>query len=167
MKKIRKYLPFDKKNEEDFIKITENIQIALNVIRNDPKIPATQNKLAKLANCSRKTLYNREGVIKELKLIKSERKFAKSKHTDNIIDFSRKDNDKTKEILIKKYEHQNALLFDKIQDLEEQVKELSDINIVLNEDKQVLLAENTELRSKLRKSKNTTYSSSNVVHIKQ
>lgn len=167
MKKIKKELPFDKRNQEDYLKITESIKSALDNIRGNPKIPATQDKLAKLAGCSRKTLHNREGVIKELKKIKLNRKFPKSAVVNNVVLFNKKENDKTKEELIKSYQCENALLFDKIQDLEETIKELSDLNRVLREDKEVLLTKNTEYRNELRKIKNRDNPHSNVVDIQK
>jgi hypothetical protein len=77
MRNELKRLPFDERNEQDFEDLTRRILDALALIRKDPSIPATQEKLAKLAECTRKTLHNRGWPITELKKIKEERKAGK------------------------------------------------------------------------------------------
>lgn len=171
MKKIRKTLPFDKKNEEDFLRISENIRNALDTISSNANLAATQNKLAKLAGCSRKTLYNRKWALEELRLIKVNRKSLKEKNTANVLSFNKTtekgdicNNDLLD--LIKTYKQQNGLLFDRIQDLEDLKDELERYNLVLEEENKTLKNDNKELRNELRLLKKSLNLSSNIIKIR-
>lgn len=64
---------FVQKNEEDFVDVTERINEALLQIASDPKIKATQTKLADLAGVHRNTISNREWPLERLASIKAER----------------------------------------------------------------------------------------------
>jgi chromosome segregation ATPase len=168
MPKNSKQFPFDERNEEDYQKISKNIDAALMKISLNISIPATQDKLATLSGCSRKTLYNRKWAIEALRKIKLERKSENnkiqikknpSKEEDTSIE-----NYKIKiDSLIKNYQSENGLLFDKIQDLEEQNKELISLNKVFAEDKESLIKENAQLRKELHKLQNKPESISNVI----
>ena len=83
-------------------------------------------ELAKIIGCSRKTLNNRDQPIKELKQIKTTRKTLKQEQVKKRDCY--KDQDKIKsneEILvlrIEKFQNENGHLFEKVQNLEEQLK---------------------------------------------
>ncbi|PKO40367.1 MAG: hypothetical protein CVU33_02490 [Betaproteobacteria bacterium HGW-Betaproteobacteria-6] len=62
------------KNEQEFVEVTRRIQDALARIESDPKLKASQDVLAKLANCSRGTLNNRKWPLDQLRKIKDARK---------------------------------------------------------------------------------------------
>jgi chromosome segregation ATPase len=70
------------KNEQEFIKVTRRIQEALARIKDDPKLKATQDVLAQLADCSRGTINNRKWPLDRLREIKTARKAAKQPITD-------------------------------------------------------------------------------------
>jgi DNA-binding Lrp family transcriptional regulator len=65
--------PYDERNEADFQAITKRLEEALTVLEEDSSIRATQESLAKLANCSRGTLSNRIFPLERLKEIKKQR----------------------------------------------------------------------------------------------
>jgi len=62
------------KNEQDFVDVTRRIQEALARIESNAKLKATQDVLAKLADCSRGTLNNRKWPLDQLRKIKDARK---------------------------------------------------------------------------------------------
>lgn len=64
------------KNEQEFVKMTDHIQLALVQIENDLKLKATQDVLARLSGCSRGTLNNRKWPLERLMEIKAARKAA-------------------------------------------------------------------------------------------
>ncbi|HWT03142.1 MAG TPA: hypothetical protein VN256_23020 [Pyrinomonadaceae bacterium] len=66
--------PYDEQNAADFREMTTKIDSALRTIEEDPKIPATEKELARLAGCSRGTLRYRAYPLQRLKNIKLERK---------------------------------------------------------------------------------------------
>lgn len=71
----------ERKNDEDFLEITKRIEQALGRIKDDPSLKASQDTLAKLANCSRGTLNNRRWPLEQLVQIKNARKATRSKGT--------------------------------------------------------------------------------------
>lgn len=138
------------KNENDYFQMTERINEALKTLRDDHRIPATQNTLATMSGCSRKTLHNRAWAIKELKEIKQARK---SKDVENITETSV--NLKTKaqireNLLIEENENlqeQNAILFNKLQESEYHLSQTLKLNSILE-------AENSYLRKNEKSFKN-------------
>ncbi len=71
-------LPFDEKNQQDFLDATGRIQAALETLKNDRRLKRTEVNLAKLAQCSRGTLRNRSWPIEALKQLKLEAKVPPS-----------------------------------------------------------------------------------------
>lgn len=63
-------LPYDERNARDYSLITQNIDDALEKLKENLNLPATEVVLAKLAGCSRGTLRNRVYPIEKLKEIK-------------------------------------------------------------------------------------------------
>lgn len=74
MKKQCHPLPFDERNRADFDAITRRLSTALETLRNDTRLKASESSLARLANCSRGTLRNRCWPLQKLKELKKERK---------------------------------------------------------------------------------------------
>lgn len=70
------------KNAQEFVEVTRRIQEALARIESDPKLKATQDALAQLADCSRGTLNNRRWPLERLREIKDARKAPKQPITD-------------------------------------------------------------------------------------
>lgn len=70
------------KNEQEFVEVTRRIQEALAQIESTPKLKATQDALAQLADCSRSTLNNRRWPLERLKEIKTARKIPKATKLD-------------------------------------------------------------------------------------
>jgi len=62
------------RNEQDFLDVTKRLQTALDKIRGDLRVKATQESLARLAKCSRGTLVNRKWPLEELRKVKDERR---------------------------------------------------------------------------------------------
>lgn len=71
--------PYDQRNQADYLEITRRIEAALELIRNDSTISATQKSLADLARCCRGTLHHRKVPLECLKEIKRKRALEKSK----------------------------------------------------------------------------------------
>lgn len=114
-----KALPFDERNQRDFDDMTARIRDALDLIRKNKNLRATQDVLAELAQCSRRTLSLRVWPILELKKVKD----ARSNHINAV---KRKADVrsavKTDSLLIKQvknYQAQNGELFYRLQNLEE------------------------------------------------
>jgi uncharacterized phage infection (PIP) family protein YhgE len=164
-------LPFDEKNQEDFIKLTERILDALEKISKNKAIPATQEKLRELSGCSRKTLHNRIWPVIKLKEIKAARKASNEDKPKKITPEHRLDvevhiNRETQLVeQIRNYQDQNGKLFDQVQDFQEQVAVLTDLNKVLENDVNELKAEIRKLRSELRKVQENKRGNSKVVSI--
>lgn len=114
-----KALPFDERNQRDFDDMTTRIRDALDLIRKNKSLRVTQDALAELAQCSRRTLSLRVWPILELKKIKD----ARSNHIKAVE--GKADvltTVKTDSLLItqvKNYQIQNGELFDRLQNLEE------------------------------------------------
>lgn len=153
MNKKLKSLPFDERNQQDFETITENIIKALQLIEQNPKIPATQNKLAELSKCSRKTLYNRKGSIEALKEIKKARNSKRMESSLKVANIAERDNNENgsenNSQLIKNYQTQNGQLFNQVLELKEQVAELLSANSIYEEDTKILKEENIRLNIEL------------------
>lgn len=75
-------LPFDDKNQQDFVDVTGRIDEALTALRNDRRLKRTEANLAKLARCSRGTLRNRGWPIEALRKLKLEAKAATEEATE-------------------------------------------------------------------------------------
>src|SRR5689334_18660351 len=75
-----KALPFDERNQRDFNDMTARIRDSLDLIRKNRNLRATQDVLAELAKCSRRTLSLRVWPILELKKIKD----ARSNHINAV-----------------------------------------------------------------------------------
>ena len=70
-------LPFDERNQQDFMLVTKSILDALALMANDRRLKRTEINLAKLAGCSRGTLRNRKWPMEQLHKLKEEAKAAK------------------------------------------------------------------------------------------
>jgi bisphosphoglycerate-independent phosphoglycerate mutase (AlkP superfamily) len=70
-------LPFDERNQQDFMLVTKRIQDALEKMANDCRIKRTETNLAKLAECSRGTLRNRKWPMAQLGKLKEEARSVK------------------------------------------------------------------------------------------
>lgn len=169
MRNELKRLPFDARNEQDFENLTRRISDALALIRKDPSIPATQDKLAEMAGCTRKTLHNRDWPITELKKIKEERKTnkdGKRKNTTVEHRLSAQKHIEREKLLIvqvRNLQGQNGELFDQVQNLEEQKSVLKDTVKVLEEEIIVLRDEKQKLERELRLLKQGRDNKTNVV----
>lgn len=71
-------LPFDERNQRDFMLVTKRIQDALEQMANDRRLKRTETNLAKLAGCSRGTLRNRKWPMAQLQKLKEEARAAKN-----------------------------------------------------------------------------------------
>lgn len=69
-------LPFDERNQQDFMLVTKRIQDALEQMANDRRLKRTETNLAKLAGCSRGTLRNRQWPMDQLKKLKQDARTA-------------------------------------------------------------------------------------------
>lgn len=67
----------ERKNDDDFLDVTNRIKAAITKIEASPRLKATQFVLCELANCSRGTINNRKWPLAELKRIKEARKAPK------------------------------------------------------------------------------------------
>ena len=63
-------LPFDERNQQDFVQTTKRIQDALQKLSTDRRLKLTEANLARLADCSRGTLRNRKWPIQQLQVLK-------------------------------------------------------------------------------------------------
>lgn len=69
-------LPFDERNQQDFMLVTKRIQDALEQMANDCRLKRTETNLAKLAGCSRGTLRNRQWPMEQLQKLKEDARAA-------------------------------------------------------------------------------------------
>jgi hypothetical protein len=150
-----KALPFDDRNNSDFEAMTVRIRQGLETIRNNKSLPATQTTLAKLAQCSRKTLSLRRWPIDELKRIKVERN---SKHKDaeeKIPKQSGNEENRERQLIkqVRNYQDQNGRLFDQVQHLQEQKSNTDLITSTLEQQVIGLTEEVRRLEKELRKTK--------------
>ena len=117
-----KSLPFDEKNQLDFDEMTERIRTALDAIRRNKSLKATQSTLAKLAQCSRRTLSLRRWPVEELKRIKSQRNpgLVESESVASAKRTLKATHNEAQLIgQVRTYQAQNGKLFERIQGLEE------------------------------------------------
>lgn len=70
-------LPFDERNQQDFMLVTKRIQDALELMANDRRLKRTETNLAKLAGCSRGTLRNRRWPMEQLQKLKEDARATK------------------------------------------------------------------------------------------
>jgi SepF-like predicted cell division protein (DUF552 family) len=165
-------LPFEERNEQDFEDLTRRISDALALIRKGSSIPATQDKLAEMAECARKTLHNRGWPIAELKKIKEERKAGKGdkrKNTSAEHRLSAQTHVEREKLLIgqiRNLQTQNGELFDRVQDLEEQESVLKDTVKVLEEEIVLIKDEKLKSERELRQLKQSRNGRANVVDIR-
>ncbi|HEY0375751.1 MAG TPA: hypothetical protein VGC87_02215 [Pyrinomonadaceae bacterium] len=168
--KLRK-LPFDERNEQDFEDLTRKIQDGIAKLRRTRSLPATQEKLAEMVGCSRKTLHNRGWPITELKKINEERKANKENKQKNTTAEHRLSAEKhiarEKRLIgqIRNLQQQNSKLFDEKQELEEQKAALTDTVRVLEEEIDILKDEKRKLERESRKFKQGC-GRANVVNIR-
>jgi hypothetical protein len=76
--------PYDARNKTDYEDMSSRIANALVVLENSPELDATEENLARLAECSRGTLRNRGYPLARLKIIKEERRKAKEKESGEV-----------------------------------------------------------------------------------
>jgi predicted RNase H-like nuclease (RuvC/YqgF family) len=163
-------LPFDEQNEQDFEDLTQRILGGLATIRKNRSVPATQEKLAKLAGCARKTLHNRGWPIADLKKIKEERKANKNepkkptaaRKLDEEVHINR---EKLLVGQIRNYQEQNGKLFERVQDLEEQVASLNTTAKILEDETKSLKEDKRKLESEVRRLKQGQSGKTSVVSI--
>jgi uncharacterized protein YlxW (UPF0749 family) len=148
-----KALPFDQRNEQDFHEMTERIRCALDVVRNTRTLKPTQDTLAKIAGCSRRTLSLRIWPIEVLKQIKLARLQRPQKRRADARSVNSKDSERLLEKQVKNYQRQNAELFDRVQDLEEE-KSRSDLIISELETELGILREEVERLEKISRRSN-------------
>lgn len=172
MRKELKRLPFEERNEQDFEDLTRKIWDGIGTIKKTRSIPATQEQLAEMVGCTRKTLHNRGWPITELKKIKEERetnKDSKRKNTTAEHRLSAENHIAREKLLtgqIRNLQEQNGKLFDQVQELEELKAILTDTVKVLEDEIVVLRDENQKLETELRKLKRGRNDSNNVVSIR-
>ena len=70
-------LPFDERNQQDFLLVTKRIQDALEKMAADRRLKRTEVNLAKLAGCSRGTLRNRQWPMTQLEKLQAEARATK------------------------------------------------------------------------------------------
>ena len=122
------------KNEQEFVEVTRRIKEALAQIERDPKLRATQDMLAKLADCSRGTLNNRKWPLVQLRNIKAARKApvqeivdetaALAKEKSRIQRYKQQLDDSREEVLFWKTQYDDAV---------QQLAQARDLNRILQE----------------------------------
>jgi len=117
-----KALPFDDRNQRDFDEMTVRIRQGLESIRKSKSLDATQATLAKLAQCSRRTLSLRRWPIEELKRIKDECRSRKKDPHEESPKESEIEQNRERQLIkqVRNYQDQNGRLFNQVQHLEEQ-----------------------------------------------
>lgn len=163
---------FDERNEQDFEDLTQKIWDAITSIKKARSIPATQDKLAEMAGCTRKTLHNRGWPITELKKIKEDRKANKAGKPKSITAEHRLNSEthiaREKMLIrqIRNLQEQNGKLFDRVQELEEQKAGLLDTAKVLEDEIDILKDETRKLERELWQIKQRHGDRNNVVSIR-
>jgi len=148
-----KALPFADRNDRDFEEMTARIRQGLESIRKNRSLDPTQVTLAKLAQCSRRTLSLRIWPIEELKRIKEARpRYEQPPTSDTAISVS-KFHQCLLEKQVKNYQRQNGELFDRVQDLEEEKSRSALALSTLENERDVLKEEVERLEKQLRRSK--------------
>jgi hypothetical protein len=149
-----KALPFDDRNQRDFDEMTVRIRQGLEAIRKSKSLDPTQTTLAKLAQCSRRTLSLRRWPIEELKRIKDERrsreKVSQVESPNEEIEHNRE-----RQLIkqVRNYQDQNGRLFDQVQHLEEERSKSSLIISTLEQQVRGLSEEVQRLEKQLRMTK--------------
>jgi hypothetical protein len=148
-----KALPFADRNDRDFEEMTARIRQGLESIRKNRSLDPTQVTLAKLAQCSRRTLSLRIWPIEELRRIKESRpRYEQQPPSDAAISVS-KFHQCLLEKQVKNYQRQNGELFDRVQDLEEEKSRSALALSTLENERDVLKEEVERLEKQLRRSK--------------
>lgn len=148
-----KALPFAVRNDRDFEEMTARIRQGLESIRKNRSLDPTQMTLAKLAQCSRRTLSLRIWPIEELRRIKEARPRSEQQPpSDTTISVS-KFHQCLLEKQVKNYQRQNGELFDRVQDLEEEKSRSALALSTLENERDVLKEEVERLEKQLRRSK--------------
>jgi Mg2+ and Co2+ transporter CorA len=150
-----KGLPFDERNQRDFEEITERIRTALEAIRKSKSLKPTQTTLARLAQCSRRTLSLRRWPIEELKGIKEKRNPGPVESKMSSPNRKLKTNQNEAQLIaqIRNYQNQNATLFDRVHALEEEQSRSALIRCNLEEQLRALRETVSELEKELRMTK--------------
>jgi hypothetical protein len=152
-----KALPFDKRNDQDFEDLTNRIRDGLALIRKSKSLKPTQDTLAKLAQCSRRTLSLRRWPIEQLKEIKN----TPSGDDENqpvaaTAGKGRGDGYETLLVTqIRNYQDQNGQLFDRVQYLEDEQSRWALIKTTLEEQRDALRERVYQLENELRTTKLT------------
>lgn len=73
---LKTNLPFDERNQQDYMLVTKRIQDALEKMANDRRLKRTETNLARLADCSRGTLRNRKWPMEKLQKLKEDARAA-------------------------------------------------------------------------------------------
>lgn len=73
---LKANLPFDERNQQDYMLVTKRIQDALEQMANDRRLKRTETNLARLAGCSRGTLRNRKWPMEQLQKLKEDARAA-------------------------------------------------------------------------------------------
>jgi hypothetical protein len=150
MPALLKTLPFDERNDQDFEELTQRIRQALDLVRKNRSLKPTQNTLARLAQCSRKTLHLRRWPVEQLKSIRNQRLSnpesgrgkTKTKHeapTENQLIAQ-----------IRNYQSQNGKLFDQVQYFEHEQTTWTLVRKALEEDLATAKEKIQELEKALR-----------------
>jgi hypothetical protein len=152
MPTVLKALPFDERNDRDFDDLTNRIRSGLDSIRKSTSLKPTQDTLAKLAQCFRRTLSLRRWPIEELNRIKRNRKTEVTESTIVSPVQKKLRNQRESDLIsqIKNYQEQNGLLFDRVQTLEEDQARSSLIQKALEEQLTASLQKVTHLEKESR-----------------
>jgi chromosome segregation ATPase len=169
----RKSPGYKERNEEDFEQITQAIDNAIQRLQGDPSEQATQENLAELAGCSRKTLHNREKMglthenrilpITELKAIQQARKSIeensrktpkrKSSLDQKVAVETHINREKMLIGQVSTYQEENAKWFDRVQELERERERIASLLKLAERHIDDLRKEKKELESEIRKTK--------------
>lgn len=150
MPTISKVLPFDERNDRDFEELTQRLRKGLDLIRRNRSLRATQNTLARLAGCSRRTLHIRKWPIDELKKIKADRRpTPKSESVEKTK--RRRDSTSEEQLIqqIRNYQKENGRLFDLQQCFEQEQSTWHLIRKRLEEDLASAIEKIAELEKEL------------------
>lgn len=169
----RKSPGYKERNEEDFEQMTQAIENAIQRLQEDLSEPATQDNLAELAGCTRKTLHNREkmGLTHENRILPLTELRAIQQARKSIEENSRK-TPKRKSTLDQKvaveahinrekiligqvnnYQEENAKLFDRVIELERENERSANLLMLAERHINDLKKEKRELESEIRKIK--------------
>lgn len=144
----------DQRQEETSARIED----ALKQIAADPSLATSASGLARLAGVSRQTLYNRGWPISRLKEIRKNRAAARAKHDNRDSHAgSRRD---TLPRMLHTLQTENALLFNRIQDVEDELRSVRSLAREVERERDYLREQLARLsnasRSQLKLVKKTT-----------